>query len=82
MPEELRESVRQVAKQTHLSQQDVIRQSIALGLPTLLAKLSPLSGLKPLTKEEARQCFKEPNPEFDALEHHMASLPATPPQDE
>lgn len=40
MPDELLESVRQVAEKTHLSQQDVVRQSLKLGLPTLEAELS------------------------------------------
>lgn len=35
MPDELLETVRAVAKETHLSQQDVIRQSVKLGLPKL-----------------------------------------------
>lgn len=35
MPEELLKSIRAVAKETHLSQQDVIRQSVQLGLPKL-----------------------------------------------
>jgi hypothetical protein len=40
---------------------------------------SPLAGLKPLTKEEARRCWGVPNKEFDALESHMAGLPSAPP---
>ncbi len=82
MPEQLHELVRKVAKETGLSQAETMRQSMALGLPTLEERLSPLSGLKPLTKEELRQCYKEPNPEFDALERHMACLPAVPPRNE
>jgi hypothetical protein len=35
MPEDLLEVVRLVAKETNLSQQDVIRQSVKLGLPKL-----------------------------------------------
>jgi hypothetical protein len=31
--------------------------------------------LKPLSKAESRRCYKQPNPEFDALEHHLAGLP-------
>ena len=43
-------------------------------------KGSILDGLKPMTKAEAGEAFG-PNPEFDALEHHCASLPAGPPPD-
>ncbi len=35
MPEDLLQIVQAVAKETHLSQQDVIRQSVKLGLPKL-----------------------------------------------
>jgi hypothetical protein len=35
MPDELIKSVRAAAKETNLSQQDVIRQSVRLGLPRL-----------------------------------------------
>jgi hypothetical protein len=82
VPKDLEHQIRAAAKKTRLSIADVMRQSIAIGLPTLEERLSPLSGLKPLTKEELRQCYEEPNPEFDALEHHMASLPPLPHQDE
>jgi predicted transcriptional regulator len=81
MPDDLLESVQRVAKKTQLSKQDVIRQSISLGLPTLEARLSPLDGLKPFTEEEAAAAFG-PDPEFDALAAHCASLPKAPPKDD
>jgi hypothetical protein len=31
--------------------------------------------MKPFTEEECRLAYRTPNPEFDALEHHCASLP-------
>jgi hypothetical protein len=61
-----------------------MRQAIKVGLPqvrqALSAKPSVLAGLKPLTRVEARAAFG-PNEEFDALEHHCASLPARPAPD-
>lgn len=79
MPKDLERQIRDTAKKTRLSMADVMRQSMIAGLPIIEASLSPLAGLRPLTQEEVRQCYVEPNPEFDALEHHMASLPAPPP---
>jgi hypothetical protein len=38
VPEDLHESVHQAARETHLSMQDVLRQSVRLGLPQLRAK--------------------------------------------
>jgi hypothetical protein len=41
-----------------------------------------LKNLKPLSKAESRRCYQQTNPEFDALEHHLASLPCPPPEPE
>jgi GrpB-like predicted nucleotidyltransferase (UPF0157 family) len=40
VPEDLHASVHQAARETHLSMQDVLRQSVRLGLPQLRAKFS------------------------------------------
>jgi hypothetical protein len=63
---------------------DIMRQSMKLGLPELREQLSPdpLENLKPLSKAKSRRCYRQPNPEFDALEHHLASLPSPPPEAE
>ena len=58
-----------------------MRQSMKLGLPRLKKKLAT-SYLRPFTKEEARLAFQTPNPEFDELEHHCASLPKRIPEEE
>ena len=79
MPEDLLKEMRQVAKDTGLSIADAMRQSMRLGAPKLKEQLSD-NQLKPFTKEEARQCWEVPNPEFDALEHHCASLPQPLPE--
>jgi putative SOS response-associated peptidase YedK len=36
--------------------------------------------LKPLSGTESRRCYQQANREFDALEHHLASQPAPPPE--
>ena len=41
MPDELRDSIRTASEETHLSQQDIIRQSIRAGLPLVRARFSP-----------------------------------------
>jgi hypothetical protein len=85
MPAELLGEVRQAAKRTGLSMADAMRQSMKLGLPRLVEKLSMeqvLKNLKPLTPEECRQCWETPDPEFDRLAAHCASLPKTPPEDD
>ena len=61
---------------------DAMRQSMKLGLPKLVEELSMeqmLKSLKPMTAAERRECWEEPNEEFDALERHMSSLPVGPP---
>ena len=80
LPAELSKAIRKAAKQTGLSMADTMRQSIRLGLPKLVDKLS-LEELKPLTEEECRKCWEMPDPEFDALAAHCAALPKPPPED-
>ena len=59
-----------------------MRQSMKLGLPQLEEKLR-FEKLAPFTQDECRECWETPNEEFDALEHHCASLPiALPKEDE
>jgi hypothetical protein len=70
MPADLLGQMRNAAKRTNLS----MRQSMRLGLPKLLEELSG-NDLKPFTKGECRLAYRTPNAEFDALEHHCASLP-------
>jgi hypothetical protein len=78
------QTLREASKDLGLSVADVMRQSIKLGLPTLRQQLSTeqtLKRLRPFTQEECRQCWEVPNPEFDALEHHCASLPPSTPEE-
>jgi hypothetical protein len=78
MPAGLLGEMRKAARQTNLSIADAMRQSMKLGLPKLLEQLSG-NPLKPFTAEECRLAYRTPNAEFDALEHHCASLPKRPP---
>ena len=80
VPSELMSELRECARETGLSVADTMRQSMKLGLPRLKEKLSS-NGLKPFTKEESKQAYQTPNPEFDALEHHCASLPKRRPEE-
>src|ERR1700691_5640520 len=82
VPPDLLGEVRQASQDLGLSMADIMRQSMKLGLPKLREQLSPdpLRNLTPLPKAESRRCYRQPNPEFDALEHHLASLPSPPPE--
>ena len=55
-----------------------VRQSMKLRLPKLREQLTakPQENINPLSKAESRRCYRRPNREFDALEHHLASLPS------
>jgi hypothetical protein len=83
VPSDLLDDLRRAAQQTGLSMADTMRQSMKLGLPNLVERLSPdpLKSLKPLTPAESRRCFATPDPEFDALAAHCASLPVPIPEE-
>jgi hypothetical protein len=82
VPPDLLGELRRASQDLGLSMADIMRQSMKLGLPKLREQLSPdpLKNLKPLSRAESRRCYQQPNPEFDALEHHLASLPSPPPE--
>ena len=84
VPADLLGEVRRASQDLGLSMADIMRQSMKLGLPKLREQLSPdpLRSLKPLSRAESRRCYQQPNREFDALEHHLASLPSPPPEAE
>jgi hypothetical protein len=81
---DLLEEVRRASQDLGLSMADIMRQSMKLGLPKLREQLSPgpLKNLQPLSSAESRRCYRQPNREFDALEHHLAGLPSPPPEAE
>jgi hypothetical protein len=76
VPSDLLGEVREVSQDLGLSMADTMRQSMKLGLPKLREQSSPdpVKNLKPLSKAEARRCYRKPNREFDTLEHHLANL--------
>jgi hypothetical protein len=80
MPDDLLREMAQVARKTNLSIADAMRQSMKLGAPKLLESLSAGRD-RPFTDEETRLAYKTPNPEFDELEHHCASMPKRPPSE-
>lgn len=79
MPDDLLADIRAAARDTGLSQADVVRQSVKAGLPKVRKQFRPERKLKPLSKEETRRAFA-PDPEWDRLEEHMASLPQPIPE--
>jgi hypothetical protein len=79
IPPELLEEIRTAARDTGLSQADVMRQSMKAGLPKVRKQFQAERKLKPLTKEEARRAYA-PDPEWDKLEAHMAGLPQPLPE--
>ena len=81
LPKDLHSEIREAAKKTGLSMADVIRQSTKAGLPKVVSDHS-LEKLTPMSKEEIRQAYVVPNEEFDAPEHHCASLPSSPPEED
>jgi hypothetical protein len=83
VPSDLLKDLRKAAQQTGLSMADTMRQSMKLGLPGLVTRLSPdpRKNLKPFTAAESKRCFATPDPEFDALAAHCASLPVSIPEE-
>ena len=79
MPDDLLADIRAAARDTGLSQADVVRQSVKAGLPKIRKQFRADRKLRPFTKEEARRAFA-PDPEWDKLEEHMASLPQPLPE--
>ena len=83
VPSDLLKDLRKASQQTGLSMADTMRQSMKLGLPGLVERLSPdpLKKLKPFTPAESRRCFATPHPEFDAVAAHCSSLPVPIPEE-
>ena len=86
LPPDLLKEIRKTAKETGLSLAEAMRQSIKIGAPKLREDLaretSILKGLKPLTKAQAKRLWGKPDPEFDALAAHCASLPVREPDED
>lgn len=82
LPEDLYGEIKDTAEETKLSMADAIRQGLRLGLPKLRETLGAEAKLKPLSRQELRDCYSKPNREFDALEHHCAALPKPLPEED
>jgi hypothetical protein len=80
-PRDLLGKLRTASEDLGLSVAAIMRQSMKMGLPKLREQLAsePARKLKPLSKAESRRCYRQPNREFDPLEHHLASPPSVPP---
>jgi hypothetical protein len=79
VPRDLLNEIRTAARDTGLSQADVMRQSMKAGLPKIRRQYHSARKLKPLTKREAKAAFG-PDPEWDALENAMAGRVPPPPE--
>ena len=86
LPPDLLKEIRKTAKETGLSLAEAMQQSIKRGAPKLredLARESPImSGFKPLSKAQPKRLWGKPDPEFDALAAHCASLPVSEPEED
>lgn len=70
MPRDLLEEVRTAARDTGLSQQDVVRQSLKAGLPKVRERFAAPPKLKPFSKKEVKRIFG-PDPEWDPIEERI-----------
>lgn len=70
------------SRATGLDVQAIEWRCVELGLPLLVEQLcvAPLAGLRPLSWNESRRCFKIPRPEFDVVAAFCASLPVLIPE--
>ena len=79
MPPDLLAEIRAAARDTRLSQADIVRQSVRAGLPEIRKRYQVERRLKPFTKEEVKRAFS-PDPDWDALERAMANRRHPPPE--
>ena len=79
MPDDLLVDIRAAARDTGLSQADVVRQSVKAGLPKIRKQFRAGRKLKPFTKAESREAFG-PDQEWDRLEKAMARRALLPPR--
>jgi hypothetical protein len=77
MPDELLGLIRAAAKESDLSQQDVIRQSVRLGLPRFREQHARSKGritnVDPLPEKVARRLYAQPDDDQDAIRLFMAA---------
>ena len=78
MPDDLLKEVESAASETGLSRQEILCQSIKLGLPKVRKNPRAERGLRPFTQAESRKAFG-PDPEWEQLEAAMARRSAPKP---
>ena len=81
MPDDLLKAVESAASATGLSKQDIMRQSMKLGLPRLRKHLRSERGQRPFTQAESRAAFG-PDPEWERLEAAMARRSVARPEND
>ena len=81
MPDDLLKEVESAASATGLSKQDIMRQSMKLGLPRLRKNLRSERRLRPFSQAESRAAFG-PDPEWERLEAAMARRSVARPEND
>ena len=79
MPDDLLKVVRETAKQTGLSQQDVMRQSIRAGLPKVREQFAGSTGritnVDPLPKKVLERLYAEREDDEESIRRFIAAQP-------
>ena len=77
MPDELLGLIRAAAKESDLSQQDVIRQSVKLGLPKFrqqhVNSKRRITNVDPLPDKVARKLYAQPDDDQEGIRLFMAA---------
>ena len=79
MPDELLASIRRASTETHLSQQDIIRQSTIAGLPIVLEKLRKpegrLTNVDPLPDKVLDRLYRQRDDDPEGIDRLQAAQP-------
>jgi hypothetical protein len=83
MPSELARQIRKAAKETGLSMADVMRQSMKIGVPQLIVRLSknvPLTNVEPLPDEVLERLYqdRDDDADSDGVKKLMSAQPIHP----
>jgi len=82
MPDDLLRQVRKVAKETGLSNSDVIRQSVKLGFPKLKEQLAVKSGrvtnVDPLPDKVMKEIYTRRQDDDESIMRFIAAQPTGP----
>lgn len=77
VPGDLEREIRSAAKKTRLSIADVMRQSMEIGLPELLIRLTPgrLTNVEPLPKEVLAEIYSRPERDEKGIDRLIDAQP-------